>query len=359
MNYYYAYEKLPVTGEYYFVGENTGDGFTGGYGSIFDEGKLDRLYIIKGAAGTGKSTFMRTLADACEQKGHSVVRYLCGSDPDSLDSVLIDGRVAVADGTAPHVLEMKYPGAASELIDVTNFWDKRGLMRERDSITRLSEEKSRRFDNAYKSLKAIDMLKLNTQRDISNTFDYAKAEAFISRMIKGLGKPDGGNRVKRNIYAVSMKGNVRLSSFETEAETVLRVADHFGGAMIFMRLLSEKLSAAGFGTAVSNDPIGGGIRDILLPSKSILITVNDDPAPTKSINIKRFIDKDRLVPVKGNIRLALKCRELFEDDICAELKAAGESHFGLEKIYGRYMDFDSLSEYTELKKNEIFAYLSK
>lgn len=35
----------------------------------------------------------------------------CASDPDSLDAIIdYDGRLAMADGTAPHVIEAKFPG---------------------------------------------------------------------------------------------------------------------------------------------------------------------------------------------------------------------------------------------------------
>lgn len=357
MNYYYAYGKKPVNGVTYFLGENSGDGFIGGYPSTFDERELDRLYIIKGAAGTGKNTFMRKVADESERLGHSVVRYLCGSDPDSLDCVIIDGKVAVADGTAPHVLEMKYPGAASEIIDVTCFWDKRKLMGERNKIIELSEEKGRCFRSAYKALKAVELLKSNVEQDISSAFDFDKAESFIARMIKGFGKGDGGNREKRNIYAVSMKGSVRLTSLDESAETIYSVVDCFGSAMLFMKMLSQKLDFAGFGTVISNDPMGGGIRDILVPSRGVLITVVDGEEPSKQINMKRFVNKERLAKVRGSIRLTLKCRELFEEEIATNLKEAGAQHFGLEEIYGKHMDFTSLSEFTERKKREIIMSL--
>ena len=52
-----------VKSKEYFVGMNTGHGFVGKYGEIANEKELNRLYIIKGAAGTGKSTLMRSCAE--------------------------------------------------------------------------------------------------------------------------------------------------------------------------------------------------------------------------------------------------------------------------------------------------------
>jgi len=87
----------------YFLGANSYNGFYSFYDDFVGLSKIKRLFIIKGGPGCGKSTFMKTIADAANAAGHDVERVLCSADPNSLDGIYIPSlRVAYVDGTAPH-----------------------------------------------------------------------------------------------------------------------------------------------------------------------------------------------------------------------------------------------------------------
>ncbi|MBQ8334426.1 MAG: hypothetical protein IJX93_11715, partial [Clostridia bacterium] len=144
------------TGADYFAGANTPSGFQSSYDTIADESRLDRVYIIKGGSGTGKSTLMRKIGSAAEKRGTECRYYLCGSDPDSLDCVVIGGRIAVLDGTAPHVREMKVPGASSAIIDVSKFWDPAALEPHRHELEERAALKSAAYASCYRWLAAAD-----------------------------------------------------------------------------------------------------------------------------------------------------------------------------------------------------------
>ena len=92
----------------FFSGTNTEVGFTGYLEEYFSP--LKKVYIIKGTAGSGKSTLLKRLFSGASEKGYEVHRIRCSSDPSSLDGIILPERgVAVADGTAPHVLEPRHP----------------------------------------------------------------------------------------------------------------------------------------------------------------------------------------------------------------------------------------------------------
>lgn len=62
-----------------------------------------KRYLIKGRAGTGKSTFLKKLAATSIHRGFDVEIYHCGFDPSSLDMVIVrDLGFAIFDSTAPH-----------------------------------------------------------------------------------------------------------------------------------------------------------------------------------------------------------------------------------------------------------------
>ena len=57
----------------YFAASNSSEGFKSYYGEIFE--RADRLYVIKGGPGTGKSSLMKRLADAALRKGYKIEYY--------------------------------------------------------------------------------------------------------------------------------------------------------------------------------------------------------------------------------------------------------------------------------------------
>ena len=91
---------------HFFLGANSGRGFQ----SLFDrfcapENYRD-LLVLKGGPGAGKSTMMRKIGAAMEERGEQVEYLYCSGDPQSLDGVHIPRiKTAIVDGTAPHVVE--------------------------------------------------------------------------------------------------------------------------------------------------------------------------------------------------------------------------------------------------------------
>ena len=95
----------------FFLGATTPAGFKGYFEPLRHEPGM-QMYLIKSGPGCGKSTLMKRLARAAEQRGELTQRIHCASDPDSLDGVILPGQHrAIVDATAPHVVEPDAPGA--------------------------------------------------------------------------------------------------------------------------------------------------------------------------------------------------------------------------------------------------------
>ena len=99
------------------------------------------VVVITGGPGTGKSFFMRMIADEAEKKGKKVIYYYCSSDQGSLDGITVDGKIAILDGTAPHDADATVPAAAEDIIDLGAFWDSAILAKSRKRIELLHSEK--------------------------------------------------------------------------------------------------------------------------------------------------------------------------------------------------------------------------
>ena len=106
-------KKSRVT--YRFFGTNTRDGVVNVVPHIIES--IPKVYYIKGRAGTGKSTFMKKVGNACSAKGYDVFLYRCSFDPNSLDMVHVpELGFSMFDSTEPHEF---FPGReGEEIIDL-------------------------------------------------------------------------------------------------------------------------------------------------------------------------------------------------------------------------------------------------
>ncbi|MCL6634788.1 MAG: PRK06851 family protein [Peptococcaceae bacterium] len=140
-----------------FPGGNTCQGFYSFYDYII-EPDATRIFVIKGGPGVGKSTFMRKIGEEMLGRGYDVEFHCCSSDNGSLDGVVIPAiRVAMLDGTAPHVVDPKNPGAVDEIIHLGDHWNEEGLRAHKKEILALNQEVARLFRRAYRYLAAAHL----------------------------------------------------------------------------------------------------------------------------------------------------------------------------------------------------------
>mgnify|MGYP001160546121 CR=1 FL=1 len=133
----------------FFAGGNTSKGFVHFYDSLLEG--LDRVFILKGGPGTGKSTIIRTIAERVMGKTDEIWLLPCASDNDSLDGIIIPAwKAAVVDGTAPHVIEPKLPGAVEEYVNLGEAWDSQALALQKDRIASIRAQITEAYEQAYK-----------------------------------------------------------------------------------------------------------------------------------------------------------------------------------------------------------------
>lgn len=78
---------------------------------------MQKRYMIKGLAGTGKSTLMKAIGKEAERRGFDVLYGWCGLDPTGVDLVQIpELSIAFIDATHPHVYNPERPG--DEILDL-------------------------------------------------------------------------------------------------------------------------------------------------------------------------------------------------------------------------------------------------
>ena len=336
----------------YFLGANSRYGFYSLYDGFTSPASGDFLWVIKGGPGCGKSSFMKKIGAAAEEHGLPVEYIHCSGDPDSLDGVRLPTlRTAYADGTAPHVIESVYPGAASLYLDLGTFYDAGALETELDAIVDINRRYKRLYDRAYACIAASAGV---SPRSIPGLYGAAETEkvrrklhSFAAREFKGDGS---GSAVKRRfLSAVSCKGRVFFSdTVKALGRRVYAVDNEYGLADSFLSGVAALAEENGCASVLCPDPIDPEtLEAVLLPELSLALLATDgktgyDGEIDRHIRLDALIEKDAAAALRPEVRKARKLSGELLDYGIETLAKAKALHDELEKIYNPHVDFDGL-----------------
>ena len=346
--------------EKYFAASNSSDGFRNYFGDIFK--RADFIYIIKGGPGTGKSSFMLRQAKLSEGRGERVEYYYCSSDPTSIDGIFVRGKdrtVAIIDGTSPHVSEPKYPGAYDEIINLAEFWDRELLIKQKNEIMALSDRKSSEYKNAYTFLRSVGNLRAVSDSLVAESVKFDKMSAAASRILNRIPNLKHGNAtfIPAIIDSISMNGRVRFNTFESRADKIYFVLDAYGVGQMFLDCIAQLLRGFDITVRISYDPIcprhadGIFIEDTNIAfvlkdcADDILRDQHDDSDHCMFINVKRFINSEKLRENRSEIRYTAHLAQSSLDGAFHSLAKAKIYHFLLEDIYGKAMNWRKKDEF--------------
>lgn len=336
--------------ERYFAASNSGKGFVSYFGDVFDASRFEHVYIIKGGPGTGKNIFMRSIATEAEARGMKVVYYYCSSDQNSLDGIVIDNKIAVLDGTAPHDTDASLPGAAEDIVDLGAFWSIDELSEKRTLIEELNIEKKKHYLRAYRYLAAYQNISEAADKLTEPIIDTEKLKKEVSDLLKNIKK---GTEYIPHIAlcdSVGMEGRVRFDSFEKRAAKIYRIEDMFGSAHYFLASVTDLAMLRSLEVTLSYDPVNSDKLDaIFLEGSGVLFCIGaakDNDVRSENISMSRFLPRKELCDVRDALASAMKLRSLMMDETIRALEEVKKAHFELEKIYKSAMDFDAKERFT-------------
>ena len=347
---------LPAIPRQCFAASNSAEGFRNYYGEIFTDERVDRLYIIKGGPGTGKSHFMRAVARCAKGRGYDTVEFYCSSDASSLDGLLLirEGAptVGLLDGTAPHVREPAIPGARDEMVNLGDFWDPQRLTDQRDAIAALGRSKAAAYARAYACLRGAGEMDALAESLVSSCIHRDRVAALATRILRGQPDGQGFEAIPALRRALSMSGKHTLRSFEAAASSLILPEEYYGLGFSLTAALMEVSRARGLRVYVSYDPLcPRRVDGLLYPDTGLCVLLGDtvppEGIPTRALPLRRYGDADALRAVRGELRRTLALREELTDAALRHLSQASEAHFELEKIYSAAMDFRAKETFTE------------
>lgn len=340
----------------YFLGANAPRGFYSLYDQLIPPELTRAVYILKGGPGCGKSTLMKAVARQAQELGLPVECILCSGDPESLDAVVLPSlQAALVDGTAPHVVEPKCPGAVEHYVNLEACYDAAALAPLREEITRYTTAYQSCYPRAYRCLGAAAQLREDGRAMLTTPQLEAKlskrAAGILKREIHSRKKQTPGRVTQRFLSAVTHKGVITLyHTALAQCDRVYELADSYGLAHTMLTHLLAGITAAGYDAVVCPDPMAPERMEHLLVPALGLAFLSVPPhsslsvRPYRRIRLDAMPDGDLLRQLRPRLRFSAKVGRSLVEEAVQSLGQAKQLHDTLEQVYNPHVDFAQVDE---------------
>lgn len=332
----------------YFLGGNTADGFYSLYDGFVSLDDGDFLWIIKGGAGCGKSTFMKKIGAAAEKAGLDTEYVLCSGDPESLDGVYIPAlKVAYMDGTAPHVADARIAAVDSAYLDLGAFYDREAIAEHKTELQQMVSENKNCYKKAYSLLSAAGSLRRGWLKALSD--DKAllgalgRAESIAAREFGKKAKHRGSAK-QQFLSANTYKGLITPEDSALSLCSRLYMLENrclLGSAAV--ERLTERALDTGHDVIICPDPLTPELTQALIvPDLKLgfLCTTKRERLTKAARNIR--LDNLLSGEVRGELRACEKLCDTLRSEAYAALLDAKRIHDELEKVYNPNVDFEGV-----------------
>lgn len=369
---------------HYFAGNNTAEGFYSYFDYIINLEEGNHYYILKGGPGVGKSSFMKKFASMMAEEGYSIEYIHCSSDKESLDGILIPQlKIAFVDGTAPHTVDPKYPGAVDEIINLGYFFDSSKIVEHKAKIIQTSKEKSAVYKSAYILLKAAGTIydEINSMYDkltddsmydsLSDEVQEELSQMYARDSIEG----KGGSIRKLFSEAYTADGYISFTDrLASQARQWVILGENINySARILDMLAKQSIKNGYFVEGFYNPLFPEKLQHIYLPDLNLMIKTIENVSDTnhinrieysqtvsnnglknvdKIINFHKIMDENMLKSYEDELNKRYSLYNSIINMIFEKLSETKKLHARLEKIYSASMDFNGVDQYFETILNK-------
>ena len=342
-----------------FLGANSGSGFSSLYETFPED---NRMIVIKGGPGSGKSSIMKKIAAAALKENCSVEYCYCSSDAESLDAIRIPEKsLCVVDGTPPHVSEPRFPGAKDEIIYTGQFWNTKKLQKSLNEIQDLTKRIKGCFSGAYRYLSAAEKVVEDIGATVLPKSNLPKLRKFAGDLTRRYIKKCNGKTIfhPRFLAGICPQGLILpRDTVYTLAEKVFVLDDPYRISHVFLESVMEAAADCGQEIYLFYDPLRpSALQHLVFPHSSVaFVTANKtyefEAQNAYRIHLDRFSDlssEDKFRCRKGEQLTSVCFKEALH-----LLKQEKAYHDDLEEFYIEAMDFNKLNAYTSKLLKSIF-----
>jgi hypothetical protein len=328
--------------KYLFPGNNTPQGFISHYANGLRG--LNNVFILKGGPGVGKSTLMRKIGIAMLERGYDVEFWQCSSDNDSIDGVIIPAiSTGIIDGTAPHIVDPKYPGAVEEVIDLGLHWNRTMLKSDRKNIIEITDSIGEHFASCYQHLSEAGKIFQQVMDKSALKVDLKQLELSADELIADIFNLKAQ---PRHLFstAVTPRGVVSFAEAlsRSSAKRWLLIGPSGCGKEKLMQLLVDQAEQRGHFAEVYHPSImPDNVELILLPYLDCAILDAGSELPSYANENDIVIDCAAFCSYEWDSEDEERINQLVESAV-EQVAGAKEQHDKLESHYTRAMDFEGV-----------------
>ena len=337
----------------FFLGANSSQGFYSLYDQLIDPKQANAIYILKGGPGCGKSTLMRRIGTRAEEMGEQVEYIHCSGDPDSLDGIVLHGvKTAIVDGTAPHIVEPKYPGVVEHYVNLGDCYRQTGLQHARREILDCMAGYKECYAQAYRCLNAAAQIFEDTRSIlVTSTLETRiskRAHGILSREIRTQGS-GSGQVVQRFLGAITHRGQLtHYTTAESLCKRVYLLEDHYGLSHMMLLHLLTGATHAGFDVIACPSPLAPDqLEHLIVPELSLAFLSSPSGSsyhkrPYRRIRMESMVEPELLRRSKARLRFSRKVTAALIDEAVESLAQAKHMHDDLEALYNPHVDFEQV-----------------
>jgi hypothetical protein len=337
-----------------------------------------RIFVIKGGPGVGKSTFMDAIGKEMVNRGYDVEHHHCSSDPDSLDALVIPSlKIALLDGTAPHIVDPKNPGAVDEIINLGEYWKEDVIVKHREQVLSTNKKVSRLFNIAYDLLRQSGAAYEEWKGYMEPAVDGVKynriARLLVENIFEGITANDTSAPQSRHLFGSAITPKGLLDYKETLLTKEMRIFSIAGqpgtGVKQLIARAAQAAEEKGLYTEQFHCPYEPDKLDLLIiPAINTALMNTSQPyhfnlgrldgiKPADEIDLDICIRKDAMAEYEPErLDAELRSRDLLEKAI-AHLTRAKAAHDDMEEFYIQSMDYDMVKEKRDEVLKRILNYI--
>lgn len=341
-----------------YPGGITYRGFYSFYNYII-EPNARHIFVLKGGPGVGKSTFMKKIGQTMLEAGYDIEFHCCSSDNNSIDGLVIpELRIALLDGTAPHIVDPKYPGAVDEIINLGEYWNEELMIKSKEEIIACNLQISRFFQSAYFALRDAKNAMEEWEFYIELYQNWNEINKIYLKTEKAIFKnyPQGKGKIRHLFaWAHTPQGKCQyIDSLLSGTQTLYTLQGQPGtGKSTFLSQIANRASTQGLSVEYYHNTLDPEKLDmILLPEIEVGLVINAEPysytpdfkGTIIPLDFDKSLDPLFLQSWKSEID---SCRErvnLALERALGNSMNAKKTHDQLETYYIPAMDFNAIEE---------------